>query len=88
MTGDGVKKARVRLFKEVEIHMFDNDSAPNAVALSDFLSPCWLKDSKSVSTLATSRSLAGRVWDVTTEGVLIEPAVSIGLQGPQGEPGE
>ncbi|HSC88277.1 MAG TPA: hypothetical protein VLC09_13435 [Polyangiaceae bacterium] len=87
LTGNGTKKVRVRLFKEVILHRFDNDGSPNALAESDFLKPCYLKDTKTVSALATNRSVAGRVWAVTSAGVLIEPAISIGVQGPQGEPG-
>lgn len=89
LTGDGVAKARVRLFKDVELHRFDNDGSPNALdPVDDFLSPCYIKDSKTVSALGTDRSVAGRVWAVTTAGVLIEPAISIGLTGPQGEQGD
>lgn len=87
-TGNGTRKIRVRLFKDVILHRFDNDGSPNAVADADFLQPCYLKDSKTVSALGTSRSVAGRVWAVTSAGVLIEPAISIGLPGPQGEQGE
>lgn len=89
LVGDGTEKARVRLFKELELYRFVNDANPNDVGLGDIGNVCYLKDSQTVSMSDGSgaRSVAGRVWWVTSAGVLIEPAVSMGIQGIQGEPG-
>jgi hypothetical protein len=84
LTGDGTEKARVRLFKEIELHRFVNDAAANDVQLGDIGNVCYLKDSQTVSMLATGRSVAGRVWWVSSAGVLIEPAISMGIQGEPG----
>jgi hypothetical protein len=71
-TGDGSTAVRVRLFKEVVIHWWDNDTVTPVVA-ADLLSPCYIKDDRTVTGDATGASAAGRVWAVnTTNGVAVE----------------
>lgn len=86
-TGNGTRKMRVRLFRELILHRFANAANPNDVGDGDVGNVCYFADSQTVSMDDTNRSVAGRVWGVTSAGVLIEPAINMGLQGPQGEPG-
>lgn len=76
-TGDGTIKARVKLFEEITLYPFVNDAGPHDVALDDIGNVCYLKDSQTVSTLATGRSKAGRVWWVSSAGVLVQMATNI-----------
>lgn len=88
LVGDGTKTVAIRLFKEVRAYWFVNAAAPNAVAAGDFCSMAYILDDQTVTSDATGASEAGRVWDVhATKGVLIEPAISLGPQGPQGAAG-
>lgn len=71
-TGDGTTKFRVRLFNEIRIHWWDNDSG-TAVTAADIGSECFILDDRTVSGLGTGRSSAGRVWAVNaTNGVAVE----------------
>lgn len=82
VTGDGVALTIVDLFREVHADWLVNDTV-NAVAGADVFSEVYAKDGQTVTTLSTSHSKAGRVWDVSTQfGVLVEagPAVT----GPTG----
>lgn len=86
LTGDGTKTVRVQLFREIWVDRFANDTG-TAVVAADVGSVCYLLDSETVTGDATGHSIAGRVWGVSSAGVLVEMALSIGIQGPQGEPG-
>jgi hypothetical protein len=70
-TGDDETLFRVRLFQGFWGHWWDND-AGTAVVATDFGSPCWIKDDRTVSGSGTGRSVAGIVWGVDEiEGVLV-----------------
>lgn len=88
VTGNGTIKVKVRLFKEVWAWWFVNDTTPNAVTDAHVGSLVYVLDDQTVTALAAGNSVAGRVWAVDTKrGVLVEPAINLGPQGPQGEPG-
>jgi hypothetical protein len=84
LTGDGTKKARVVLPMEVEAEWLDNDSNPNDIAANDIGSEVYAKDAKTVSTLSTGRSKAGRVldYDATNNKVLVQGGTAV--SGPTG----
>lgn len=86
MTGDGVETVLVNLFHSKRLHFMTND-ATTPVDVTDTLGPVYLKDGFTVSGDGTGRSVAGRAWIIEAGRVGIETADSIGLQGPQGEPG-
>lgn len=86
LTGDGVALTTVDLFREVHADWLANDTNPNDVAQDDVFSEVYAKDGATVTTVSTSHSKAGRVWDVSSQfGVLVEagPAVT----GPSGSGG-
>lgn len=85
-TGDGVRKAGVRLFSEIDVALLANASA-GPVADDDVGNLCYLASSFEVSMDGTGKSPAGRVWGVTPEGVWVQMAPQIGPQGPQGPAG-
>lgn len=87
LTGNGTAKVRVRLFREITLERLANAAAPNAVAASNIGSFCYLAGPATVTTDATGNSLAGRVWGVSSAGVLVQMAIDIGPQGPEGPPG-
>lgn len=87
LTGDGVKAVRVQLFREIWLDRFDNASAPDAVGASDVGSVCYLADSTTVTTDASGNSVAGRVWKVSAEGVLVQMALDMGIEGAEGPAG-
>lgn len=71
LTGDGVKKISVKLFAEIKPHWWDNDATVPVVA-ADIASPCFIKDSHTVSGDDTGRSYAGLVLAVNAaKGVLV-----------------
>ncbi len=71
-TGDGVVTVRVRLFREVYLHWWKNDTATPVVA-ADFGSPCYILDDETVTGDSAGASTAGVVWGVSnTLGVLVE----------------
>lgn len=71
LTGDGVKKISIKLFQEIKPHWWDNDTGTPVVA-ADIASPCFIKDSHTVSGDDTGRSFAGIVLAVSTaKGVLV-----------------
>lgn len=73
-TGDGVKNVRVRLFREIRIHWFSNDTAGTPVVAADIGSLCYLFNKSTVTGSATDNSAAGRVWAVNASlGVAFEP---------------
>lgn len=70
-TGDGTITVRVRLFREIILHWFENDGT-NTVVAADIGGPCYLDGANSVGNVASGRSLAGTVWGVSaTYGVLV-----------------
>lgn len=86
-TGDGTKKVRVALPDEIEAEWLDNDSGPNNVDASDLGSEVYAKDGRTVSTLGTDRSKAGRVldYDATLNKVLVQGGSAV--SGPTGASG-
>lgn len=76
-TGDGTLKVRVRFFREKKLHRWDNSDS-DAVDAADIGSLCYVEDDTTVAATdgASSLSVAGRVWAVTTSWVLVEMAES------------
>lgn len=75
LTGDGAKQVRVLLFRELQLHWWDNDVAPNDVQAADIGNDAFILDSRTVSASdgTATRSTAGTVWAVhSIYGVLIE----------------
>lgn len=73
LTGDGVKKVQVKLFKEIQAVWLNNDSV-DPVTANDVFQLCWLKDSEtvSISSNSSARSNAGQVLAVdAAKGVLV-----------------
>lgn len=70
-TGDGVRKAKVRLFAEIDVVLLGN-AAAGIVADDDVGSLCYLASSWEVSMTATGASVAGRVWGVESTGVWVQ----------------
>ena len=52
---------------------FDNSASADAIALADVGADCWLVDNQTVAKTdgTASRSVAGRISDVTAEGVWV-----------------
>lgn len=73
LTGDGTATVRVRLFREIWLDRYDN-SAADPIADADFGELCYLEDSETVALTSgtNTRSVAGRIWGVTSAGVLVE----------------
>lgn len=72
VTGDGVTPVRVRLFDEIRIHWWDNDTGGTPVTAADVGGLCYILDDVTVSG-AVAGSVAGRVWALnTTYGVAVE----------------
>lgn len=77
----------VDLRRKVVAYWFANGSS---IDDTDVGSLCYLDDDQTVSTTPTGKSVAGRIWDVsTTLGVLVEilPAVPTPLASLDGLPG-
>lgn len=75
LTGDGTLTVRVRLFDEIRVHWWDNDSGGTPVVATDLGNLCYILDDRTVSGSSGlgTRSPAGRVWAVnTTNGVAVE----------------
>ena len=70
-TGDGTRKAKVRLFAEIDVALLGN-AAAGPVADDDVGSLCYLASSWEVSMTATGASVAGKVWGVATDGVWVQ----------------
>lgn len=86
-TGDGVKKIGVTLDQEVDLCWLDNDDS-NPVLTTDIGSECYVVDGRtvSISSGGSTRSKAGRVWDVdTSKGVLVQAGSAV--TGPTGATG-
>lgn len=72
-TGDGTTNVRVRLFDEIRVHWFTNDTGGTPVVAADIGSLCWILDERTVTGNATGASPAGRVWAINaTNGVAVE----------------
>ena len=85
LTGDGTKTVRIQLFREIWVDTLVNAAGGDAVTDAMVGQACYLDaGGATVQSVATGASIAGRVWGVTTEGVLVEMALSIGMQGPEG----
>lgn len=87
MTGDGTLKVRVNLPNEVEAEWLANDAGPNDCSGASRGSEVYYKDSKTVSTLATSRSKAGRVLDYDADSNLVLVQGGTAVTGPTGTGG-
>lgn len=73
LVGDGVADVRVRLFDELMLHWFDNDTAGTPVVAADIGDLAFILDERTVSGDSTGRSAAGRVWALSTlDGVLLD----------------
>jgi hypothetical protein len=83
-TGDGVETIRVSLSTEVEAEWLDNDEAPNDADAATIGSEVYAVDGRTVSTLSTGRSKAGRVldYDADTNKVLVQSGTAV--TGPTG----
>lgn len=53
------------------IFKWENDTA-NAVTTAHLLKPCYMKDSETVTSLATGASIAGKVISIEHDGVAVE----------------
>lgn len=75
MTGDGVKEISVKLFHEIQLIWWNNDSG-TAVVAGDILSLCYMVDDQTVSGDSTGRSPAGIVMGLdAVKGVLVYTAL-------------
>jgi hypothetical protein len=86
-TGDGTTKALIDLYEEITLEWFDNDGV-SPVAADDIGSECYVKDTTAVSMSSggSTRSIAGRVWDVSTlDGVAVQAGTAV--TGPTGASG-
>lgn len=86
-TGDGTKKIGVTLDRELLADWLDNDET-NPVLTTDIGSECYVVDGRtvSISSASSTRSKAGRVWDVdSVDGVLVEAGAAV--TGPTGATG-
>ena len=72
-TGDGTTPVRVRLFDEIRVHWWGNDTGGTPVVASDVGSLCYILDDRTVTGDPTGASAAGRVWALdTVNGVAVE----------------
>lgn len=70
--GDGVKKARVRLFKEIRLNYFVNDTGTPVVA-SDMLTPAYAVGANAVTSASAGASQVGIIWGVNSvNGVAVQ----------------
>lgn len=85
VVGDGTIRTTVDLFEEITLEWLDND-ATSPCAADDIGSECYVKDTTTVSMDGTSRSKAGRVWDISTiDGVAVQMGTAV--TGPTGASG-
>jgi hypothetical protein len=84
LTGDGTKKVRVNVPDEVNAEWLANDTNPNDIGATDIGSEVYAKDAKTVSTLSTSRSKAGRVLDYDSSSNLVLVQGGTAVTGPAG----
>lgn len=73
LLGDGTLEVKIRLFNEVWVHWFDNDTGGTPVVAADLLGTVFVLDSATVSGDGTNRVPAGRMWALNTvDGVGVE----------------
>lgn len=73
LLGNGTLEVLIRLFNEVWLHWFDNDTGGTPVVAADLLSTVFVLDSETVSGDGTARVPAGRMWALNTvDGVGVE----------------
>lgn len=77
-TGDDTKKIEIELFQEIELYAYKNDGA-GLVGAANLLTNVYLVNSTTVSTVATSRSVAGRPWKIDGSG----SAATVWIQPPR-----
>jgi|SRR6185295_2308313 len=75
---DGAVSAEIHFFRERHLFLLDNDTG-TALTVADRESACWVLDDHTVTGASASNGEAGRVYDVTSEGVWVE----IGQSPPQ-----
>lgn len=73
----GDKTVSVDIGRELHGEWFANDTAGNAVTASDVGNVCWMLDDDTVTITPGNRAIAGRVWKVSTKGVLVERLQSL-----------
>lgn len=71
VTGNGVTDVRVRLFDEIRVHRWENDSGGTPVVAADVGSLCYVLDERTVTADSAGASVAGRVWAITATHVLV-----------------
>jgi hypothetical protein len=72
------KLVNVELGKEIEVRWYANHSGGDAVASTDIGKLCYVQDDQTVTITSTGRSVAGRVWAVSsTDGVAVEKLQAI-----------
>lgn len=72
-TGDGTTLVRVKLFDEIRIHWFDNDTGGTPVVAADIGSLAYVFDKRTVTGDSVGNAPAGRVWAINSlYGVAIE----------------
>jgi hypothetical protein len=74
LTGDGTTQIKVHLFKEIEVFLWGASGTGTPVD-ADITKICYLGSSFEVSTVSTGKSIAGRIWEVATEGVWVQMLV-------------
>jgi hypothetical protein len=73
--GDGAKSAEIE-FKHPgrKVRLFAN-SGTNVCVVANRETACYVEDDQTVGNLATGKSKAGTIFDVTSEGVWVEVGV-------------
>lgn len=71
MTGDGTTDARVRLFDDIKVHWWDNDTGGTPVTAADVGSDCHILNDRTVTGAGTG-PVAGTVFGVhSSRGVAV-----------------
>jgi hypothetical protein len=68
MTGDGTKKVKIKLFREIDVQLLPNATSGTVVAAANRLANVYLNADSSVTVTTTGRSIAGKAWDVVASG--------------------
>ncbi len=70
--GASAVDVNVNLDKEIVLRWFNNDDGGGAIASTDLLKTCYLKDDQTVTISSASNSAAGQIWAVdTSDGVAV-----------------
>lgn len=64
--------AQVDLYREIVLGVWDNATGGNAVAAANLFTSVYILDDHTVTTASSGNSVAGRVWAVTADGVVVE----------------